>query len=333
MEKETLVNLQTLFTVGATEVSLLAAVDAFLVAECGGLSPLTQAWYHKRLYPMAESLGKDRPLASIMETDLIQWYSDLANRQERYVTGNSRPTIQGGLSKDTLHGYVRACRRFFKWIFKKGILAVDVSADLKLPRLPRRGRRGIGDIYAKMILDAAKDNPRDYALVRFLETSGARRAGAAGLLLSDLSLNADDRIRRRVVIREKFDKERPVILTPGAFEALRAWLKVRPAVHDEHVFLGRQPGRDWMPLTVGGISAILRRYKTKLGIQGSCSPHQWRHRWCRVMLQRGMPLALVSQLAGHETVAITAEFYGRFEISKLQESFDRFATEIELPDK
>jgi site-specific recombinase XerD len=78
------------------------------------------------------------------------------------------------------------------------------------------------------------------------------------------------------------------------------------------------------PLTAAGISEILDRYKTRLKIKEPCSPHQWRHRWCRKRIQEGMPLPQVSQLAGHKTITVTADFYGTFAFDELHQAFDKY---------
>lgn len=321
---ETLNHLHTIFSEGAGHVTVIQAVETFLLAEMAGKSSQTAAWYRRRLVPMAEALGAGRPLIELMEADLIEWYHNLETRTRRYAGSSNRPEIEGGLSKDTLHGYVRAAKRFFSWLARKSILTADISADLKLPRLPRRGRKGLGDDQAGAILEAAQDSPRDYALIRFMESTGVRRGGVAHLLLSDLNLDSEnERIRRRATVREKGDKERTVVMTASALQALEAWLAVRPQVNDDHVFLGKAPGRPWRALTEVGISEILRRYKLRLGISGKVSPHQWRHRWCRKRLQEGMGLKQVSQLAGHEDIGVTAMFYGGFSIEELQDSYDK----------
>lgn len=310
---------------GATEVTLSQAIDAFLRIEMLGKSSETKAWYRRRLEPLARDLGQERVLSGIMEIDLLDWYERLSARDKRYVGGSSRPEVQGGLSKDTLHGYVRACKRLFKWLHAKGILQADISADLQLPKLPRRGKKGISDAAAREILSASKGNPRDYALLKFIESTGIRRGGAAHLLLSDLDLeNSDPRKRRRVTVHEKGDKTRTVVMSQSAMEAMEAWLAVRPCIADDHVFLGQRPGEAWRPLSESGISGVIRRYKESLGIPGKASPHQWRHRWCRKRLQDGMGIKQVSQLAGHESIGVTAQFYGEFAMEELQDAYDKF---------
>lgn len=327
------IGLRTLFTEGATQVSLSQAIETFLRVELSGKSEQTVIWYRRRLGPFADQVGPDRLLADLMEVDLLEWYEALNRRTKRYIGSTSRPEIEGRLSPDTRHGYVRAVKRFFKWLYSKGILAADISADLKLPRIPRGGRKGIKDEYAEMILAAAQENVRDYALLRFIESTGSRRGGAAHLLLSDLNLDAkSERLRRRVTIREKGENERQVFLTPAALDALLAWLAERPDIPDEHVFLGQQPGRTWKPLTETGITEVVRRYKNRLGILGKTSPHQWRHRWFRKLLNHGMGMKQASQLGGHSSVVITDRFYSDFDSDELQESFDRAAKGLERDD-
>lgn len=319
--------LRTLFQSGgetSIAVTLQAAVQAFTRAELGEKSPETRKWYERRLGSLCRALGPARALSSVMEVDLLEWYNGLKSQESRYAGGrSSRPEVPGGLSPDTLHGYVRATKRFFRWLFKKEILTADLSADLSLPKLPRRGKKGVSDEAAKEVMEAARGNTRDFALLSFIESTGIRRGGAAHLLLSDLDIRSPDaRLRRRVTVREKGDKERTVVMTQKALYALELWLSERPAVMDDHVFLGKEPGSGWHALTESGISGIYRRYKARLGIRERLSPHQWRHRWCRRRLQEGVPISVVSQLAGHEDISVTVRYYGQFGIDELQDQFD-----------
>lgn len=309
--------IRNLFNGDGAQVSLGESIGAFLRIEMIGKSPETASWYRDRLTGLADTLGIDRPLGDIQEADLLTWYAGLSERHQK-------------LSTYTLHGHVRACKRFCKWLYKRGILTVDLGGSLDLPRLPRQGRKGISEGNLRAILDAAQDNPRDYALLRFMESTGVRRGGVEHLLLTDLNLDTDDaRLRRRATVREKGDKERTVLMTPGALSALEAYLAERPEIDDPHVFLGQSPGQAWHGLSDEGVSAIVRRYKERLGLVGACSPHQWRHRWARRNLQRGMDLSQVSQLLGHEDVAITVKFYGQFTADQLQDAYDRYVEDLE----
>jgi integrase/recombinase XerD len=311
---------------------LSLAIDAFLRYELSGKSPQTETWYRRRLGVLVQALGADRELGDIQEVDLMEYCAQLERRKTIYAGGSSRPEIAGALSPSTRRGYVRAVKRLFRWLFTKNLLTADLSLDLHLPRIPRGGKKGISEANLRAILIAAKGNARDFALLRFLESTGCRVGGVAGLLLSDLNLDAGDlRLRRRALVREKGNNERTVLMTPNALAALEAWLAVRSRIDDEHVFLGKEFGeRSWHRLTTRGIAEIIARYKERLELIGPCSPHQWRHRFCRKRLQEHMDLSRVSQLAGHSDPAITIRYYGGFSDDDLQTGYDEHVEDLDV---
>ena len=103
------------------------------------------------------------------------------------------------------------------------------------------------------------------------------------------------------------------------FYALRDWLAVRPRGSD-YVFVTNKG----TPLKSASISEVIDRYKHRLGITGHCSPHQWRHRWFRRILTNKMPITQAAQLGGHDTIAVTYQFYGQFAMNELQQAYDKY---------
>lgn len=323
------VGLSTLLKV--SQPTLSQALQTFLYVGVGGKSSATAGWYRKKLTALVTALGPETPIVSVMEADLLDWYTGLERRTSKWGQASSHPQIDGKLSAETLHGYVRACRFFFKWLFEHKVIQENPAEHLPLPKVPRRGKSGISEANLQAILEAARGNVRDSAVLRFLESTGCRRGGVANLLLLDLNLDAaDQRIRRRATVREKGDKERTVVMTAAALAALLAWLGIRPDIADDHVFLGQVNGGIWKPLQEAGISEMVDRYKLRLGLRGKCSPHEWRHRWARKRLMEGMELSQVSQLLGHEDVSVTVRFYGQFTLDQLQAAYDRFTSESEI---
>lgn len=286
-------------------INLATAIETFVQIETVGRSEKTKAWYKDKLYKIADQLGgKERSISTILEIDLFKLYEQIQ---------------QSKISPDTKHGYIRALRKFFRFLDRRDILPMDLARDLRLPKLPRRARKGISDENAARILNAARNNARDYALLNFLESTNARRGGIADLRVSNLFLDQPEPLRRRAIIHEKGDQDRIVVMSQECYKALVNWLDVR-GNNCDYVFTTAEG----TPLTPAGISEILDRYKERLKIKEPCSPHQWRHRWCRKRLEEGMPLAQVSQLAGHKTAAVTIDFYGTFAIHELHEAFDRY---------
>lgn len=296
---------EVLATVAIQHVTVLNAVSTFLKVAMQGKAEPTKLWYRCRLSLLGRFLGETRLLFDVMESDLIDWRESIEHQ---------------GLAPDTLHGYIRAARRLFRWLYKRGMLPADISQDVPLPRLPRRGRSGISDHHASLILEAAKCwSLRDYAMLLVFASTNARRGGVRELRMSDLDLSAPEPYCRRLQVFEKGLKERTVVMDDETLSALRAWVAVRPS-GSEHVFVTAK-GK---PLKVDSVSEVIDRYKSRLGIKGRCSPHEWRHRWFRRVLSNKMPLTQAAQLGGHENVQVTYRYYGQFAVDELQESYDRY---------
>lgn len=292
-------------TVTVQTVTVLNAIRSFERLALSGKSPATKQWYRACLSLLARALGETRPLADVLEVDLFQWREQLESK---------------GLSPDTLHGYMRVTRRLFRWLLKRGFVEVDIVQDLNLPRLPKRGKQGISDKHAQLILDEAERwSVRDYAMLLFFATTSARRGGVAELKLSDLRLLDPAPACRLATVFEKNGKERTVSMDDKTFCALCAWVAVRPGGSD-YVFVSDSGER----LKVNSVSEVIDRYKKRLGIVGKCSPHQWRHRWFRRILSNRMPLLQAAQLGGHETVQITYQFYGQYAVDELQSAYDKY---------
>ena len=286
-----------------SHVTVMHAITSFQKIALQGKSPETRKWYESRLRLIAQVLGETRPLADILEVDLI-------NLRERWEHQD--------LSPHTLHGYIRAMRKLFKWLYRRDMIGMDLAAEIPLPRPPKNGRKGISDHHAQLILEEAKKHsPRDYAILLFFASSNARRGGVSNLKLADLSLDAPEPLRRRVRVFEKGNKERTVIIDDETAAAIQAWLTIRPR-GSNYVFT-KDNGQKLSP---NSVSEVIDRYKRKLGITGPCSPHQWRHRWFRRMISNGMPLSQAAQLGGHESVNVTFQFYGQFAIDELQAAYD-----------
>lgn len=288
---------------GINEASLFNLISTFVKIDLAGKSSATVKWYRDRLLAMGEYVGCGRPYSEISEPDLLLWRA--------WITSDER-----GLSRDTQRGHIRACRRLFKWAAETAYLP-NPAARLKTVPTKRYVRRGISESNFNRMVEAAQESPRDLALLLFLAASGARRGGVANLCLADLDLDV-----RRAIVREKGDQEGTVYLTDDAVEAMRAWLAVRPACKDPHVFLGKRNGEDWKALTADGVSQILERYKTRLKLQGPCSPHQFRHRLGRRLAERGVTLGTIAQIMRHKDPSVTILHYGGLGSREVQRAYD-----------
>ncbi len=190
----------------------------------------------------------------------------------------------------------------------------DVQA-VKGSRLPA-GRAVLeGELGALVRACAADPTPagvRDAAIFAVLYIGGVRRSELAGLDLADWTPDPPTlRVRHG-----KGDKERLVPLVGGAADALTDWLALR----------GDRPGGLFLPITRHGkiagermtshaIYNVLAKRQAEAGV-AKLSPHDFRRTFVGDLLDAGVDLSTVQQLAGHASVTTTARYDRRGEATK-----------------
>ena len=138
---------------------------------------------------------------------------------------------------------------------------------------------------------------RDKAMFRLMLDVGLRVKEVSLLLLGDLT--ATNNGTKRLRVRGKGSKERFVWLMPEMQEIVEAWLKERPEVEDEAMFITRRK----KGFSVRGIEDRLTHYGRKTGVKVSC--HQLRHTFGRRMAEAAMPVTSLAAWLGHEQVSTT----------------------------
>ena len=153
---------------------------------------------------------------------------------------------------------------------------------------------------------------RDAAIFAVLYIGGIRRSELAGLDVADWTPDPPTlRIRHG-----KGDKERLVPLVGAAAAALDAWLRVRGdrpgglflAITRHHTIVGTG-------MTSHAVYDVLAKRQREAGV-AKLSPHDFRRTFVGDLLDAGVDLATVQQLAGHASVATTARYDRRGEATK-----------------
>jgi len=150
--------------------------------------------------------------------------------------------------------------------------------------------------------------------------SGLRISEVSDSRLDDLTLR--DR-SGSIVVRGKGDKRREVPLNASARKALAAWLEVRPASQDDHVFLSQLGGQ----IKPRAIRDRVGHYTQRAGIE-EVSPHHLRHTCGKNLVDKGVSLDRVAAILGHEDLNVTA-IYTRPAQSDLAREVEKIAWEEE----
>jgi integrase len=308
-------------------MQLSESLQRFKLAKIGEASLDTIRWYEQRIGTLVSFLD-DMPIKDVTIHDLRRWRAWLWEKDSRWADHPGRPEEEGGLSNWTRHGYIRAVRSFFNFLVKEGYLKHSPAQRLKLPPRPNEPPKHVKPEDVLAMLKAAKDNPRDYAIVLFLADSACRVGGLLSLNLEDLDLDGriteDGEIIYSVDVREKGycgqPRVRTVYLSKMTVEAMRAYLEVRPRNKGGRLFVGQRG-----PLSHAGVYLILKRLAQRAGVDGRWHPHAFRHGWARGALINGADLGTVCEVLGHSDIKVTHEFYARWADLELAERHSRFS--------
>jgi integrase len=196
------------------------------------------------------------------------------------------------------HQYAKGIKSFFRWVQRRGwIFETPVSEDI-LPRppvKPRKQRFERDEITRLLIAAAWRDERRAWAILACL-TLGLRRREFVGLLWSDVQWDLG-RVHVRAAIA-KGRKERFVAMAPWAREALLELQRIAAGsprvvaiqpntfnnwVHEAATDCGFPPGRKQRAHTLRATFA------------------SW-------LLDDGVPVHVVRDLMGHESIATTNDY-------------------------
>jgi site-specific recombinase XerD len=146
---------------------------------------------------------------------------------------------------------------------------------------------------------AAIDDVRDRAMFTLMLRCGLRIGEVASLQLTDLYLNE---ARPRLVAHGKGSKERSVYLSPQAERTLRAYLRERPTVAREFVFLSYQVAG----LSTTAIHKRLMLYRAQAAIK--ITAHRLRHTFASDLVSVDVPVTTIQKLLGHAWLETTQTY-------------------------
>jgi integrase/recombinase XerC len=226
----------------------------------------------------------------------------LADADTRAVRAFVARLHKRGLAKATIARKLAAVRSCFRFLARRGALAVNPARQVRSPRLGRRLPSFLPVDETTALLGRAPEpsvaGARDRALLEVLYASGLRVAEGCGLDVDDL-----DEARRTVRVLGKGDKERVVPVGETALEALAAYLELRGRRRGP-LFLNARGGR----LTVRSAHRIVRARARAAGISQRVTPHTLRHSFATHMLGAGADLRLIQELLGHRRLSTTQRY-------------------------
>lgn len=225
-----------------------------------------------------------------------------------------------GKSPATVNVYLSAIKGVAKESWRKKLIDVETYQHIKEIKRIKGSRSIKGRALELEELNTLIDfcmmqegviAMRDAAVIALVYGAGLRRHEAAGLMLSDLDLNAGT-----VKVLGKGNKERVNALHNRNLEIINVWLDER-GMQAGPLFLRARKGNKLVNAPISGqtiYDIIIRRYK-ETGLK-RLTPHDLRRTFATKLLENGEDVFLVQDLMGHSSVETTKNYDRRDEKAK-----------------
>lgn len=224
----------------------------------------------------------------------------------------------------TVNRCLASLRKYFKWLSRKGHVAVNPTTGVKELRRQPLAPQGLTRAEVRKLLREVelRNDIRAKAIFSLVLYSGARLSDVTFLELSDLSISErNGTVHYR---HGKGSKQRTVPLPLQARKAVMDYLERRPPVESQRVFVGERGALDRR-----GIQAIFEKYRVLTGIE-NLHCHVLRHTFSHNFLAKNAEggadgnLVQLAQLLGHESLSTTA-VYTKVSLDELGNATERLA--------
>jgi integrase/recombinase XerC len=223
-----------------------------------------------------------------------------------------------GLAARSLARTLSAWRAYYRWLARRGAIAVDPCDGLRAPKQPRTLPKVLSVDQTSALLDAVAEDDletRDKAMFELFYSSGLRLSELGGLNADGIDFDAGT-----VTVTGKRSKTRSVPVGAKAATALRAWLAERAGMAlaaERALFVNRRGTR----LAVRSIERRLKRWTQKQGLGLHVHPHMLRHSFASHVLQSSGDLRAVQEMLGHSNIA-TTQIYTHLDFQHLAKVYD-----------
>jgi integrase/recombinase XerC len=237
-------------------------------------------------------------------------------------------SFAGKNSAATIARKVAALRAFYRDLHRRGEVADNPAASLRLPKVKRPLPKFLSVAAAGELVETPDSGhaetpllARDRAMLELLYGAGIRVSELVGLDLDRIDL-----LERRARVLGKGDKERLVPFGVPCAQALERYLALRPELRNprdghqdpEALFLGCLGAR----LTARQVQHLVRRYGMLGTGRPDMHPHALRHSCATHLLDAGADLRGIQELLGHASLS-TTQRYTHVSVDHLLEVYAR----------
>ena len=248
-----------------------------------GMSPESMKTYNFYLTDFFEQIN--RPFEQVTTNDIRIYLYETQKRT--------------GISNRTLDGKRLVINTFMDWCWKEGYIPNNPCASIKPIKFEEKPREPLSNMELEIVRDAC-ENYRDKAMIELFYSTGCRLSEMVNLKISDIDFTS-----KEVHLFGKGSKHRTSYLNAKAEYMLKKYFELeRPkeSISDSVFVIFRKP---YNRMQKGSIYARVKAIQKRSGIERSLFPHLLRHTMATDALNRGMNVAEVKEILGHEKLDTT----------------------------
>lgn len=202
-----------------------------------------------------------------------------------------------GVSGVTRARKLAAIRELFRFLEASGAIYRSPALGLETPKREKKSRSYLQPDEYRAMLSLAGSNPRDFCMLQVFLQTGLRLTELRELKLNDIDLQA----AILKVSAGKGMQERELSLEGKASRAIKSYLRVRPNVDENHLFLN-QYGE---PISRRGIQKLVTKYTRLAGIRKKAGVHALRHTFATIKAKQGVSPFKLRRWLGHARLDTT----------------------------
>ncbi len=257
---------------------------------------------------------------SAYQHDLNKFADFLKSKNKMDIKKISRENIREFIAQLARNGFKKpnaevtrarklsSIKSFFKYLVRYDVLKANPAADIETPKLPQREPSYLTQEEYQRLLSIIKPNAapshaiRDLAIVTTFLGTGVRLSELVGLTLNSLNLES---AQKSIRVVGKGNKERIIPLNDEVVIALKKYLKIRPGVATDNLFIGRLGGG----LRARSVYHLIKHYLEEAGIKkDKVAVHSLRHTFGASLLRSGANLVVIQELLGHKKLETTRRY-------------------------
>ena len=246
---------------------------------------------------------------------VTDWRLVSSKQMQQFIVNQHRR----GLAATSIRRILSACRRFFHYLVREGLIAHNPAQHIHTPKVNKKLPPVLDvDQVDQLLQRNASQDPlkiRDLALTELIYSSGLRVSEAANVDLIDLDLTA-----QHIIVTGKGQKMRQLPVGRKACEAIQHWLQHRKGLAcgaEKALFVNKQGTR----LSVRAIQQRLKTLAVQQHLNQPVHPHMLRHAFATHLLESSGDLRAVQELLGHADISST-QIYTHLNFQHLAQVYD-----------